>query len=72
MSRLTHSNDRHHARHAASAIWSTTFRTLTIGFTAVARKDVDGTQRPPKPSVGNLEQRRRERTADDLVILAEA
>ena len=47
-------------------------RTLTIGFTAVASKDVDGTEKPSTPSVHNLQPGWRERIIGDLVALADA
>src|SRR4051794_18453602 len=45
---------------------------LTKGFIAVARKDVDGTEAPPRPDAANLESGWRDRIAHDLGTLAEA
>jgi uncharacterized protein (TIGR03086 family) len=45
---------------------------LTKGFTAVARKDVDGTEAPPKPDAAHLEAGWRDRMTRDLATLAEA
>lgn len=47
-------------------------RGLTKGFTAVAQKDVSGTEAPPKPDVANLDADWRNRITEDLVALAEA
>ena len=48
------------------------FGALTTGFTAVARKDVDGTEAPPKADAVNLEAAWRGRLTPDLATLAEA
>jgi uncharacterized protein (TIGR03086 family) len=47
-------------------------RTLTTGFIAVARKNVDGTEVPVKPDATNLETGWRDRITQDLAMLAEA
>jgi uncharacterized protein (TIGR03086 family) len=45
---------------------------LTKGFTAVARKNVDGSEAPGKPDAANLEAGWRDRVARDLETLAKA
>ena len=45
---------------------------LTKGFIAVARKATNGSERPRRPDVANLEVGWRDRIAGDLVTLAEA
>jgi uncharacterized protein (TIGR03086 family) len=45
---------------------------LTKGFTAVARKDVDGTETRVRPDAANLDAGWRDRIARDLATLAEA
>jgi uncharacterized protein (TIGR03086 family) len=45
---------------------------LTAGFTAVARKTVDGTEAPPRPDAANLEVGWRDRLTRDLATLADA
>ncbi len=45
---------------------------LTKGFTAVARKDVDGTEAPVKPDAANLEAGWRDRITRNLATLADA
>jgi uncharacterized protein (TIGR03086 family) len=45
---------------------------LTRGFTAVARKDVDGSERPAKPDAAHLEPGWRDRITRDLATLGEA
>jgi uncharacterized protein (TIGR03086 family) len=45
---------------------------LTRGFTAVARKQVDGTERPTAPDAANLELAWRNRIASDLSTLVSA
>jgi uncharacterized protein (TIGR03086 family) len=45
---------------------------LTKGFTAVARKDVDGSEAPPKADAAHLEAEWRDRMTRDLATLADA
>jgi uncharacterized protein (TIGR03086 family) len=45
---------------------------LTRGFTAVARKDTDGSVAPQKPDAANLEAGWQDRLTRDLATLAEA
>jgi uncharacterized protein (TIGR03086 family) len=45
---------------------------LTRGFTAVARKDTDGSEAPSKPDAANLEADWRDRLTRELATLAEA